>query len=68
MKNLMIKFTVPLTALFLLFWAMSAATSANAGPRKPKPPYSVAEPATLALLGAGVLSLGLFAAKKRNRR
>ena len=68
MKNLMRKFTVPLAALILLFGVMLAATSANAGPRKPrKPPFSVAEPGTLALLGGGLVSIGLYAWKKRKR-
>jgi len=69
MKNLMRKFTVPLAALILLFGVMLAATSANAGPRDPrKPPCSVAEPGTLALLGTGLVSVGLYALKKRKRR
>ena len=68
MKNLMRKFTVPLAALILLFGVMLAATSANAGPRKPpKPPNAVAEPGTLVLLGGGLVSIGLYAWKKRKR-
>ena len=69
MKNLLRKFTVPLTALFLLSWVLLAATSANAGPRDPrKPPCRVAEPGTLALLGTGLVSVGLYALKKRKKR
>ena len=68
MKKLLRKFTVPLVTLFLISWVMSGATFANAGPRKPrKPPHAVAEPGTFALLGGGLVSIGLYAWKKRKR-
>lgn len=72
MKNLARKLAVPVTALFLLAWMMSTATSAYAGPRRRHHgpgggTHTVAEPATLALLGVGLASLGLYAKKKRNR-
>lgn len=67
------KFLVPV--MFLL--VLSLPILANAGPRlKPghghhgggggtNPPHSVAEPASLALLGAGLISLGLYAKKNK---
>ena len=68
MKNLLRKLKVPLAALFLVFWVMSAATLADAGPRRRRrPPHSVAEPTTLAMLGAGLVSVSLYALKKRKR-
>lgn len=70
MKELLKKLIVP--GVFLL--VLSLTTFANAGPRKKPghghggggPVQSVAEPATLALLGAGLVSLGLYS--KRNKK
>jgi hypothetical protein len=72
MRSVLKKLSVP--AVFLL--VLSLATFANAGPRrKPghghgggQPPHSVAEPATLALLGAGLVSIGLYAKRKKDQK
>jgi len=69
MRSMLKKLSVP--AVFLL--VLSLATFANAGPRKKPghgkggggPIHSVAEPASLALLGMGLVSLSLYA--KRNK-
>jgi hypothetical protein len=37
-------------------------------PREPKPPIGVAEPAAIALLGAGLVTLGFYAKKKRGKK
>ncbi len=37
-------------------------------PRDPKPPVGVAEPAAIALLGVGLVSLGIYAKKKRGKK
>ena len=69
MKNLLRKLAVPLAVLFLLSWVLLAATPVNAGPRDPnKPPCRVPEPGTLAMLGTGLVSVGLYALKKSKRR
>jgi hypothetical protein len=70
MKALIRKLSVPGVLLLVL----SLTTFANAGPHKwhhrhgggGGPTHSVAEPATLALLGAGLVSLGIYAKRKRN--
>ena len=58
--------------LFLLFGVISlAANASNFGPRHggTRPPVqSVAEPAAIALLGAGLVSLGIYAKKKRGKK
>jgi hypothetical protein len=72
MRSVLKRLSVPAVLLLVL----SLATFANAGPhRRPghhggkgggcEPPHSVAEPATLALLGAGLVSIGLYSKRKR---
>jgi hypothetical protein len=57
----------------LLLTMASIASASEFGPRK-KPgmrgrePVSVAEPAAILLLGAGLASLGLYAKKKRGKK
>lgn len=56
-----------------LFLVVSLASAASLGPRRPPrhgggPIRSVAEPATIALLGAGLVSLGIYAKRKRGKK
>jgi len=58
-------------AVSIVLWAAaSAANASDFGPRHRRKgadheqPHSVAEPASIALLGAGLVSLGLYARKK----
>ena len=37
-------------------------------PRHPAPPTGVAEPAAIALLGMGLVTLGIYAKKKRGKK
>ena len=62
-------------AVSVVLWAAaSAATASDFGPRHRRPgadherAYSAAEPASIALLGAGLVSLGLFAKKKLGKK
>jgi hypothetical protein len=60
----------------LLAWVASSAAGASLeGPRHRRgrdrdnpPTYSVAEPASIALLGAGLIALGIYAKKKNNKK
>jgi len=60
----------------LLAWVASSAAGASLeGPRRGggrnrpgNPTYSVAEPASVALLGAGLVVLGLYAKKKNGKK
>ena len=63
------------TAASLLFlFASSAANASDLGPRQNRgrgrgnPTYSVAEPSTIALLGAGLVALGFYAKRKNHKR
>jgi hypothetical protein len=72
MRKLTKKWGVPLLATFLLCFALTAITEASDyWPPKKKGgggSYSVAEPAAVVLLGAGLVSLGLYAKRKRNKK
>lgn len=78
MKNSLKRFSVPVATLFLLSWVIASPTFANAGPwghhwghdkdgKGDGCTHSVPEPATLALLGIGLASLGLYGKKKKDR-
>jgi hypothetical protein len=76
MHNVLRKFSL-LTWVFLLVLTIASVASASElGPRRkpgnrdrrPSPPVSVAEPAAIALLGAGLVSLGIYANKKRTKK
>ena len=73
MNNLFRKLRVPLAALFLLTWVIAAAAFASEGPRWKRGKHSgnynsVAEPAAIVLLGAGLVSLGIYAKRKRDKK
>jgi hypothetical protein len=62
-----------LSRIAVVFLALSLTTFVNAGPRGGHNgdgggTHSVAEPASLALLGIGLASLGLFAKRKKDKR
>ena len=70
MNKIMKKLMFPMIALFLLFFALSVI--AEAGENRPDKrrrggSYNVAEPAAVVLLGAGLVSLGIYAKRKRNK-
>jgi hypothetical protein len=56
----------------MLFWfASSAAGAPQAAPpgqRGARPAYATAEPSTIALLGAGLVALGVYAKRKNHKR
>jgi len=57
----------------LLMSVVSSVVATDFGPRRPrnpKPPspIGVSEPAAIALLGAGLVSLGIYAKKKRGKK
>ncbi len=65
--------TVLLWAFLVALTFGSIASASDLGPRywrrhRPKPPVGVAEPAAIALLGAGLVSLGIYAKKKRGKK
>ena len=73
MKELFRKLRVPLAALFLLTWVAAAVAFASEGPRWKRSRHSggghsVAEPAAIVLLGAGLISLGIYAKRKRDKK
>jgi len=77
MRNISRKTFAPVAGLFLLFWVVaSVASASDFGPRRRPghrsrndgPIHSVAEPAAIALLGAGLVSLGVYAKKKRDKK
>jgi hypothetical protein len=76
MKNILRKLATPVACLFLLLWVVaSIASASDFGPRRrpghrgrPGPIHSVAEPAAIVLLGAGLVSLGVYAKKKRGKK
>jgi hypothetical protein len=61
-------------AAVLLGVVASLAGETNDGPRfnrgrtRPQPTYSVSEPATVALLGTGLVALGIYAKKKNGKK
>jgi hypothetical protein len=74
MKNLIRKSTILLASFILLFLVMSAATFGQNGhdtngndTNGNIAVVAVPEPGTLAMLGAGLISIGLYAWKKRKR-
>ena len=71
MKKIMGILRIPLTTIFVIAWVVTAISFAGDGPRR-RPGgggnYSVAEPASIALLGAGLISLGIYAKRKRNKK
>jgi hypothetical protein len=63
------------TAASLLFlFASSAANASDSGPQQNRgrgqdhPTYSVAEPSAIALFGAGLVALGIYAKRKNHKR
>jgi len=76
MKKAVRKLGTPVACLFLLLWVVaSVAGASDFGPRRrpghrgrPGPIQSVAEPAAIALLGAGLVSLGIYAKRKRGKK
>ena len=71
MKKIMGILRIPLTTIFVIAWVVTAISFAGDGPRR-RPGgggnYSVAEPAAITLLGAGLISLGIYAKRKRNKK
>ena len=73
MKNILRKLATPVACLFLLLWVVaSVASAADFGPRR-RPghrgrSYNVVEPAAITLLGAGLVSLGIYAKRKRGKK
>ena len=62
-------------ASILAWFASSAAGASLEGPRRglgrvrnDPGTYSVAEPASIVLLGAGLIALGIYAKKKNNKK
>ncbi len=61
-------------AAVLLGFAASLAGESTTGPRlnrgrtRPGPTYSVSEPAAVALLGSGLVALGIYAKKKNGKK
>lgn len=72
MKTLASKFGVPVVMILLLVASLSSIASASElGPRRRGGRggrYSVAEPATVVLLGAGLVSLGIYAKRKLGKK
>jgi hypothetical protein len=75
MKKILRRATSPLACAFLLLGLIAAVASASDfGPRRRpghgggNPIQSVAEPAAITLLGAGLVSLGIYAKKKRGKK
>jgi uncharacterized membrane protein len=72
MKKALNKVGSLITFLFLLLAGISLVASASDfGPRRPEHTGStraVVEPAAIALLGAGLVSLAIYANKKRNKK
>lgn len=71
MNKVFMKLRMPLAALFLLTWIIAAAVFASEGPRSRRHgggSHSVAEPAAIVLLGAGLVSIGIYAKRKRDKK
>lgn len=71
MKKMLDVIRVPLTTIFLFSCFVTAMSFAADGPggrrRGNGGRYSVAEPAAIVLLGTGLISLGLYAKRKRRK-
>jgi hypothetical protein len=74
MKRMLKRLAVPIATLFVLSWVMLSPTLSNAGPwshhktRGGGCTYSVAEPITLVMLGAGIASLVVYAKRKKGQK
>ncbi|TFG92110.1 MAG: PEP-CTERM sorting domain-containing protein [Syntrophobacterales bacterium] len=77
MKKTLRKFSIPAAFLFMLLWVVaSVASASDFGPknkpgqrnRAPGSVQSVAEPAAIVLLATGLVSLGLYAKRKRGKK
>ncbi len=71
MKKMMGILRIPLLTIFLVAWIVTSISFASDGPRRRHGgggSYSVAEPAAILLLGAGLVSLGLYAKRKRGKK
>ena len=74
MKSLLKKVSnVALPMVFLFLLVTTGASAAGNWPDRNKHPqpgggYSVAEPTAVLLLGAGLVSLGIYAKKKRGKK
>jgi len=69
----MVKYFKKAGILLFAVSVLSAAVLNAEGPKKPGDrgrgrTYSVAEPAAIALLGAGIVSLGLYAKRKKKKK
>ncbi len=66
------KLSVSVYAILLMFFILSTiAGAAYSWPERQKPGggcYRVAEPMAIVLLGAGLVSLGVYAKKKRGKK
>jgi hypothetical protein len=72
MKTVLRKFGVQAVMILLLIASISSIASASelggGGRRGGGGRYSVAEPAAVVLLGAGLISLGIYAKRKRAKK
>jgi len=75
MRKILKKLIVPAVPMILLFVALTTIASASEyrpghrrGGGHHGGGYSVAEPAAVLLLGAGLVSLGIYAKRKRNKK
>ncbi len=75
MKRAVSIFSASMIGASILLWgAASAASASDFGPRRDRgrargqQNYSVAEPASIVLLGAGLVGLGLYAKLKRGKK
>ena len=66
MKKFMGKMSVAALATTVLLVAVSALQAGQRPPRSGH--YSVAEPGAIALLGAGLVSLGIYAKRKQGKK
>jgi hypothetical protein len=73
MKKAQKNLGIPVACLFMLLWVVTlVASAADFGPRR-RPghrgrSYNVVEPAAITLLGAGLVSLGIYAKRKRGKK
>ena len=72
MNKVMRNIATPVFAALLVLFVLATVTGmVYAGQRNPTGgghSYRVAEPAAIALLGAGLVSLGVYAKKKRSKK
>ena len=66
---MLLKLGVTFAVAFILMWVFASVSIARSSDFGPRPGgnggrHSVAEPAAIALLGAGLVSLGLYAKRK----